>query len=85
MVNRATGKRSLGSRFQAFSEQLSYCFRQEGDKNNDTRKMATPNQDQIIQNLNDLLVDWKTELNEKGIYEIEKLRDLLMHMYDGIF
>jgi hypothetical protein len=76
MVNRATGKRSLGSRFHPFSEQLSHCFRREGDKTKDTRKMATPSQDEIIQNLNDLLDDWKKELNEKGIYEIEKLRDL---------
>ena len=74
-VTRATGKRSLGANFQAFSKQLSNCFKQVEDHNNENREMATPCEEEIIRNLNDLLQDWKPSLNKKGIYEIEKLRD----------
>ena len=70
---RGTGKKTLGGNFQSFCDQLSDCFHQEEDLQNEIREMATPNQEEIISNLNDLKEDWKNILNTKGLEEINKL------------
>ena len=55
---RGTGKKTLGGSFQAFCDQLSDCFHQEGDLQNEIREMATPSQNEIISNLNNLKEDF---------------------------